>query len=517
MKTYPLQEPVDAVVIGTGAGGAPILARLAQAGLNVIALEAGTQWNPATDFATDETAQNKLFWTHERLSAGAMPLAFGKNNSGTGVGGSTLHFTGYTPRPQPDNFKVHDQFGIGRNWPISYWDLEDYYDEVEQFLGVSGPSPYPWGPARKKGYPLRPLPLNGAAQLMERSCKQLGIRTAPGPNAILSGTYFQQQVGYRGACSNRGFCQAGCSTGAKGSADVTFIPVARHFGAEVRTGCFATGFERDTQGRITGVIYQQEGQEQRQRCKAVFLCAGAVETPRLLLYSGLANSSGQVGKNFMAHTGTQLWGEFNELIEPFKGVPATLISEDMHAPADADFASGYLLQPIGVMPVTYTSQLARETGTWGTALRKRIQAYNHVAGINIHGECLPYESNYLELSGETDAMGLPKPRIHFSPGENELRMTAHGEKTLRNIWDVAGARNVFTVDRYCHTIGTCRMGMDPEDSVVNPSGQSHDIPNLYISDNSTFTGSLHANPTLTIMALALRTADLFLKQSSTHS
>ncbi|MDQ3428066.1 MAG: GMC family oxidoreductase, partial [Gemmatimonadota bacterium] len=170
MRRYPESQPVDAVVIGTGAGGAPVLARLAAAGLRVVALEAGRHWNPQQEFATDELAQAKLFWTDERLSAGADPLAFGNNNSGVGVGGSTLHYTAYVPRAQPDDFRLYTEFGVGVDWPIEPRELEPYYDEVERLLGVSGPSPYPWGPPRAP-YPLPPLPLNGAAHLMRRGCE----------------------------------------------------------------------------------------------------------------------------------------------------------------------------------------------------------------------------------------------------------------------------------------------------------------------------------------------------------
>ena len=131
-----MTETFDAVVIGTGAGGAPLLARLAAAGLRVVALEAGTLWDPAADFATDELEQDKLFWTDERISAGADALAFGANNSGIGVGGSTLHYTAYTPRPQPDDFRLGDEFGVGVDWPFGYAELEPYYDEAEAFMGV---------------------------------------------------------------------------------------------------------------------------------------------------------------------------------------------------------------------------------------------------------------------------------------------------------------------------------------------------------------------------------------------
>jgi choline dehydrogenase-like flavoprotein len=510
MRTYPHNEVVDAVVIGTGAGGAPLLARLAKAGLKIVALEAGKQWNPATDFATDEREQSKLFWNFERLSAGEDPVHFGRNNSGIGVGGSTLHYTAYTPRPLPEGFLLRTNFGVGQDWPISYEDLEPFFDELEQFLGISGPSPYPWGPPRKSKYPLPPLPLNGPAQLMQRGCEKIGIKTSPAANAALSAAYYQEHIGWRHACTNRGFCQAGCSTGAKASMDVTYIPLAVHFGAEIRPECFATVLERNKYGHITAVVYRKNGLEEKQLCRNVFLCAGAIETPRLLLMNGMSNCSGQVGRNFMANTALQVWGEFEEEVRPNKGIPGGLISEDMQQPQDADFASGYLIQSIGVMPVTYASQLTRATGIWGTALRERMRQYNHVAGINIHGECLPNENSFLELSNEADEMGLAKPRVHFTQGENEKRITRHGERVLRQIWKEAGAQNMFSFQRFAHTIGTCRMGRSADAAVVNAQGRSFDVPNLYICDNSVFPSSLAVNPALTIMALSLRTADLFL-------
>jgi choline dehydrogenase-like flavoprotein len=512
MQRYELTETVDAIVIGTGAGGAPLLARLAKAGLKVVALEAGKHWKPYDDFPTDERAQAKLFWNDERLSAGADPLPFGNNNSGTGVGGSTLHYTAYTPRVQPDDLRLQTEFGVGADWPLAFSDIEPYYDEIEQFLGVSGPSQYPWGPARKQSYPLQPLRINGAGQLMERGCKELGIKTSPAANAALSADYYQEGVGFRPACTNRGFCQAGCNIGAKASMDVTYIPLAIHYGAEIRPESFVTQLVKDGSGKISEVVYRRNGQEERQRCRYVFLCAGTIETPRLLLLNGLANTSGQVGRNLMAHTALQIWGEFDEDIRPYKGIPGALISEDTHRPADADFAGGYLLQSIGVMPVTYLSQMARARKLWGQELKQAALAYNHVAGINILGDCLPYEHNYLELSDETDVRGLPKPRIYFSNGENEERMTSHANKIMRDIWAAAGAKNVWAYPRNAHVIGTCRMGNDSDTAVVNSEGQSFDIPNLYISDNSTFPSALSVNPALTIMALSLRTADRFLER-----
>jgi choline dehydrogenase-like flavoprotein len=513
MRFYSTSEMVDAVVIGTGAGGAPLMARLAAANLSVVALEAGKHWSPARDFATDERAQAELFWNDERLSAGGDPLPFGNNNSGKGVGGSTLHYTAYVPRPQPDDLRLYTEFGVGADWPLEYGDLEPYYDELERFLGVSGPAVYPWGPPRRTSYPLAPLPLNGAAQLMERACAAHGIRTSPAANAALSARYFQPGVGWREACTNRGFCQAGCSTGAKASMDVTFVPLAVRAGAEVRTESFVIRLETDRSKRITGVVYVRDGREERQLCRHVFLCAGGIETPRMLLINDLANSSGQVGRNFMAHTGLQVWGQFEEDVRPYKGIPGALISEDTHRPANADFAGGYLLQSIGVMPVTYASQVARGRGLWGARLREHMRGYNHTAGINILGDCLPSAHNYVELSDELDARGLPKPRVHFTNGENERRMNAHAEKVMREVWATAGARDMWAYPRNAHIIGTCRMGTDAKTAVVNPDGRAFDVPNLYIADNSIFPSALSCNPALTIMALSLRTADLFLRRA----
>ncbi len=510
MRAYPPSDIVDAVVIGMGAGGAPLMARLASAGLSVVALEAGRHWTPGSDFATDEPEQNKLFWTDERLSGGGDPLAFGKNNSGFGVGGSTLQYTAYTPRAQPDDFRIRTEFGIGEDWPIGHDELAPYYDALERFLGVSGPASYPWGPPRDP-YPLMPLPLNAAAQLMERGCEKLGLRTSPAANAALSGSYYQDGVGWRPACTNRGFCQAGCSTGAKASMDVTFVPLAIGAGAEVRAKSFVTGFERDVRGAIVAVVYVRDGARERQRCRHVFLCAGAIETPRLLLLGDLANSSGQVGRNFMAHTGLQIWGRFAQETRPFKGIPGALISEDTHRPADVDFAGGYLLQSIGVMPVTYAGQVARGRGLWGDALRQHMRGYNHTAGINILGDCLPSAENFMELSDERDGRGVPKPRIHFTNGDNEVRMTTHAERIMRDIWDAAGANEVWAFPRNAHTIGTCRMGAKPDTSVVDADCRSWDVPNLSICDNSVFPSALAANPALTIMAVSLRTADRFLE------
>ena len=512
MKTFSTNEVVDAVVIGTGAGGAPVMAELAEAGLSVVALEAGRWWDPAKDFAADESQMSELYWLGERISAGATPTAFGGNNSGTGVGGSMLHWGAFVPRADPRDLKLYTDSGEGCDFPLTYDGLLPFYLEVEKFIGVSGPRRYPWDESRS--YPLGPVALNAPAIAMQKGYAAIGVETSEAPIAAVSQRY--QQPGYveRQPCVGCGFCHQGCAfNGAKASMDVTYLPRALAAGVEIRANSFVHSFDTDTQGQITAVIYRNAGVDIRQRCKAVFLCAGAVETPRLLLHTGLANSSGQVGRNFMAHVATQVWGTFDDEMRMNKGFPASLISEATMRPKDADFAGGYLTQSLGVVPVTFSRQVARGRGLWGKPLVDYLDQYNHFAGIGANGDCLPYEHNFLELSDEKDAFGVPIPKIYFSYGENERRMSDHSARLMTAAWEAAGASDIWTFQRSAHTIGTCRMGHHAATNVVDAFGRSHDVQNLWISDNSTFPAALAANPALTIMALAVRSARKFLESA----
>jgi choline dehydrogenase-like flavoprotein len=510
MRRWPETETVDAVVIGTGAGGAPLLSRLAGAGLSVVALEAGANRHPADEFAADETMSASLYWEGERLSGGDTPQAHGANTSGTGVGGSTLHWGAYAPRPTRSQLRLKTETGEGEDWPLSLEELTPFYEEIEGFIGVSGPPSYPWDKGRR--YLLPPVPRNAPAQAMARGCEKLGVLATDGPVAVVSRDFSQESGSLRRACVSCGYCHQGCRNGAKASTDVTFLPLGVGHGAEIRPGSFAHGFEFDAAGRIAAVLYRREGRERRQRCRAVFLCAGGVETPRLLLHLGLANSSGEVGRNYMAHVATQVWGTFPDEMRMNKGYPSAMITEEMLRPKGAGFAGGYLVQSLGVVSQTWADGVARGRGLWGRKLVDYLLSYNRAAGIGINGECLPSESNRLTLSGETDATGLPKPLITFSYGPNEKAMRDHAARFMREVWEAAGASDVWVMDRSAHTIGTCRMGRDPGRSVVDPFGKSHDVENLWICDNSVFPSALAANPALTIMALSLRTAEAFLRQ-----
>jgi choline dehydrogenase-like flavoprotein len=508
-RRYRESDVVDAVVVGTGAGGAPLLARLAQAGLRVVALEAGRNWTPHDDFAADEVAATGIYWTGERLSGGATPEAFGSNNSGTGVGGSTLHWGAFCPRVDARDLVLRSETGVGEDWPVTPAELTPFYERVEAFIGVSGPADYPWDAGRR--YPMPPVLRNAPAQIMAASCARMGIQATDAPAAVLSRPAVSADGSARHACINCGFCHQGCRNGAKTSMDVTYLPLAVTRGAEIRPECAVHGIERDARGHVTGVVYREGGVDRRQACRALFVCAGAVETPRLLLHTNVANGSGQVGRNHMAHVATQVWGTFDDEMRPNKGYPSALITEDFVRPEDATFVGGYLVQSLGIVPVTWATQVARGRGLWGRALTDYLGRYNRVAGIGINGECLPQAGNRLELADETDANGVPKARVTFGYGPNEQAIHDHAVSLLSAIWAEAGAADIWSLTRSAHTIGTCRMGTDPDRAVVDPWGRSHEVPNLWICDNSVFPSSLCANPALTIMALSLRTAERFLQ------
>ncbi|CAD6011134.1 GMC oxidoreductase [Agreia sp. COWG] len=507
MRTYAEDEIVDVVVVGTGAGGAPLLARLAERGLKVVAIEAGPNFDPDT-FVNDEVTAPRINWMSERLSGGDAPTAFGPNNSGFGVGGATLHWGAFTPRPDIRDMNLRTESGVGADWPVDHAELTRYLADVERTIGVSGPTPYPWDASREYLEP--PVDRNAPAELMAIGCARLGIRATDGPAAILSREREQPHHGRRLASQNLGTIHQGERYGTKATTANTYLPVAVAAGAEIRSDAMVHGIELDARGRVSAVVYRQDGHEHRQRCATLVLAGGGIETPRLLLNTGLANSSGQVGRNFLAHGAVQVWGRFDEQIRGYRGYPSALISEDFVRPDGVDFAGGYLMQSLGVMPHTFATSLVRGAGLWGSELMQALDAWRYSAGIGINAECLPSEDNRLVLSDEVDEWGVPRAIVTFTPGPNEKAIDAHAIATMTRILEAAGARSTRVLARTAHTLGTCRMSADPAEGVVDADGRSHDIPNLWISDNSTFPSALTANPGLAQMALSLRTADRML-------
>ena len=223
MREHRDDEEVDFAIVGTGAGGATLAAKLAESGFSVIAFDAGPFWRPLEDFASDETEQAKLFWTDDRLTGGDDPIELGANNSGRGVGGSTVHFSMVSLRFRPEWFSARSSLGYGMDWPIPWQEMWRYYDEVEEALKIAGPVRYPWGPPRRR-YPYRAHEVNAAGLVLARGAEALGIPWAPVPLATVSAPRGQAPP-----CVYRGFCIIGCSTNAKQSVLTTWIPRASNW------------------------------------------------------------------------------------------------------------------------------------------------------------------------------------------------------------------------------------------------------------------------------------------------
>ncbi len=508
MRQHADSDEVDFVIVGTGAGGGTLAYKLARAGFRVVAFDAGPFWRPLEEFASDEAEQQKLYWTDERITGGDDPIQLGSNNSGRGVGGSTVHFTMVSLRWRPEWFRSRSLLGYGVDWPLGWEEMWHYYDEAEEMLQISGPVSYPWGPRRRRS-PRRPHPLNAPAQLLARGCEKLGIAWTPAPLATLS-----SPRGEAHPCVYRGFCAVGCSTNAKQSALVTWIPRAIEHGAEVRDLAMVGRIETHD-GRATGVHYHREGEWRFQRARHVVVAGYSIETPRLLLNSaspgspdGLANGSGMVGRHLMVHSNHAVWGEVGEEVRWNKAPPGLAITEHWnYDDAEKDFHGGYLFGSQGPLVQDWAMTLSTSRGLWGMALRREMTKYNHMTGLKMVGEVEPRAENRVELAEETDGYGLRIPRVHFGYSENDRRLYRHAVGSMRSVLEAAGARNFWDQDGTAHLMGGCRMGLDPETSVTDADGRTWEVPNLWICDGSLFPTGGGVNPSLTIQALACRIGD----------
>jgi choline dehydrogenase-like flavoprotein len=510
MREYSLDEPVDFAIVGTGAGGGTLACRLAEHGFSVVAFDAGPYWRPLEDFASDEHHQQKLYWTDERLVAGENPLQLGANNCGKSVGGSTVHFAMVSLRFRPQWFKARRLLGYGVDWPLDWREMWRYYAEVESSLRIAGPVRYPWGPKRPR-YPYRPHELNAAALALAESAEALGIGWSPTPLATLSAP-----GGLAHPCVYRGMCVIGCSTNAKQSVLVTWLPRALAAGAEIRDLAMVGRVEHDTAGRATGVRFYRQGRWHFQRARNVVVAGYAIETPRLLLNSasgrfpsGLANSSGLLGRNLMVQANQAVWGLLEREVRAYKGPPSLAITEHWnYADRGKNFFGGYSYMSQGPLPALWARTVASKRGFWGERLRAKMEDYNHQVGLKMVGELLPQERNGVTLADEKDPYGLPVPRVSYSYCDNDKRLIRHALDFMRSALDTLDARDVWEeTDDTCHLNGTARMGDDPRTSVVDADCRCWDVPNLWICDGSVFPTVGGVNPSLTIQAIACRTAD----------
>jgi choline dehydrogenase-like flavoprotein len=508
MCRYDDTDEVDICIVGAGAGGSVLAQRLGRAGWRVVIIEAGPFWHPDEDWVSDEAGSHELYWNQKRIIGGADPIEMGKNNSGRGVGGSMVHYAGYTPRFHPSDFHTRSLDGVGADWPIDYEHIRAHYETVERELPVAGQN-WPWGYPHK--YPFSPHPVSGAASVIWRGAIAQGIQMRVGPVGIVNGTF-----GNRPHCIYRGWCLQGCKVNAKASPYVTHLPDALAHRVEIRAKCMAARIEIDTAGRATGVTYVREGEhvERMQRARCVAVAGYSIETPRLLLNStssrfpnGLANNDDQVGRYVMVQGATQSAGRFPTELRMYKAPPPEVSSEDFYeTDTSRGFARGFSIQTVSPQPIGWAEHVLSD-GHWGRALREYMRDYNHWTTVGVLNELLPHSDNRVTLASETDPYGLPIARFDYTLGDNDKANMAYSSQVIKDLLQAAGAQDVLTIQRFAHLVGGARMGTSPDNSVVDANQRTWGIPNLFISDGSVCPTQGSANPALTIMALASRLAE----------
>ncbi len=507
MRRFADDEEVDLAIVGCGAGGSTLMQRMARAGWKVVAFDAGPFWDPDRDWVSDERGSHHLYWTEPRVIAGENPVPLGSNNSGRGVGGSMVHYAGFTPRLHPSDFRTYSQDGVGADWPISYDDLRRYYEAIEEELPVAGDD-WPWGDPHS--YPHRAHPTSGNGQAFIRGCQRLGLDARVGPVAITNGRF-----GNRPHCIYRGFCLQGCKVNAKASPLITHVPDALAHGAEVRADSMVirVAVDDDT-GLATGVVYLRDGIERFQRARMVAVAGYSIETPRLLLLSatrrwpdGLCNDHDQVGRYLMVQGAPQTAGRFVEEVRAYKAPPPEVSSEAFYeTDPTKPYQRGFSIQTVAPLPITYAEHVAAQ-GHWGGVLREYMRDYVHWATLGALCEFLALPDNRVTLADEKDRYGLSVARMSYSQCDNDKQLLHAATTVMEDILTAAGAQETITIERYAHLVGGCRMGDDPRTSVVDADQRSWAVPNLLVTDGSALPTQGSANPALTIMAMTARVAD----------
>ncbi|WP_299677547.1 GMC family oxidoreductase [uncultured Roseobacter sp.] len=517
---FELSDDTVVVVIGTGAGGGVLANELAQKGVSVVALEAGGRYLPE-DYVNDEwEAFGQLSWLDARTTSGDWRVA--KDFSGLpawivkAVGGTTTHWAGASLRFQPHEWKAKTNYGDVQgasllDWPIDAEEMDPWYDLAEKKLNVT----------RTNGN--AGLPGNNNYKVFEAGAKALGYEQVhTGRMAINSAD------GDRQACQQTGFCFQGCKWGAKWSAAYTDIPQGEATGnLEVRERAHVLRIEHGDDGLVNGVVYADaDGNEQTQMARVVCVAGNSFESPRLLLNSatsmypdGLANSSGQVGRNYMRHLTGSVYAVFDKPVKMWRGTTmAGIIQDESRHDPSRGFVGGYELETLSLGLPFMAAFL--DPGAWGREFTSALDQYENMAGMWIVGEDMPQETNRVTLNHDvTDQYGMPVANVHYSDHPNDRAMRDHAFEKGQAVYDAVGATRTFPTPPYpsTHNLGTNRMSENARDGVVNKWGQTHDIKNLFISDGSQFTTGAAENPTLTIVALAIRQADHLARELSAQA
>jgi choline dehydrogenase-like flavoprotein len=516
MPRYRFDDEEVVVIVGSGAGGGTLANELCQQGVKVVVLEAGKHHTP-DDFINDEWRSFKqMAWLDQRTTSGSFRVAQDFPNLPAWicktVGGTSTHWAGCCPRFMEHEFTASTYYdgieGVNAlDWPITLAELEPYYDRAEDKMGVT----------QTHGIP--PMPANNNAKVLLNGAQRVGYER------YSTGRYACNPVprdGRPGSIQD-GFNFQGDKNRSKWSTLVAELPKAAATGRlDLRAEAHVIRIEHDDQGLATGVTYMDgDGLEQFQRARIVAVAGNAIETPRLLLNSasslfpdGMANSSDQVGRNYMRHLTASVYALFEQPVHMNRGetMAGNIEDEARHDPSRG-FVGGYYLQLLSLGLPFMAAFL--DPGAWGKDFSSFLEGYDHTAGVWLVGEDMPQATNRVTLNrDELDQYGQPVPNVHFDDHPNDLAMREHAWAAAEALYGSVGATRTYRTPPYpaTHNIGTARMSARPQDGVVNAFGQSHDVPNLFVSDASQFTTGGAANPTLTIVALAIRQAEYIVEQ-----
>jgi choline dehydrogenase-like flavoprotein len=515
---FDLNDSSVVVIIGSGAGGGTLANELAKKGISVVVLEAGRRME-MTEFRNDEIGMFGAFsWLDPRTASGSWYVAKTSPDLPSWtcklVGGTTVHWGAVALRFQEHEFKTRTRYGAiaGANlidWPIDLAEMEPYYDRAEMRMGVAGTHDIPR------------LPASNQCKVLFAGAKKIGYTKYWTTNLAVNPVPRDGRAG----CQQTGFCVQGCTFGAKWSTLYVDIPQAEATGkCEVRAESQVLRIEHDANGKVTGVVYaDRTGAQQRQKARIVCIAGNSIESPRLLLNSassqfpqGLANSSGQVGRNYMRHTTSLVFAAFDKPVHMYRGTSnGGIVMDEARLDTKRGFAGGYNLETLPQGLPSFATNLM--PGEWGRDRASWVDDYANLAGVWIIGEDLARENNRVTLHPDRkDKFGMPIPDVHVDDHANDIAMQNHGFRQADALYKSIGAKR--TLHRLpfpsTHNMGTNRMSENPRDGVVNRHGQSHDVKNLFVSDGSQFVSSGAENPTLTIVALALRQSEYIADQMS---
>jgi choline dehydrogenase-like flavoprotein len=513
------------VIVGAGPSAAVAALRLVQAGLDVTCFEQG-DWPDRSTFGGDTPAGEliglKQWSSRPAIRSGAADYPIDDAGSDmkalnfNGVGGGSVLYNAQWPRLLPSDFRVRSRDGVAADWPLSYEELQPFYDATDRQFGVSGLGGNPAYPDGDEP-PLPALPIGPLGLAVARAHSRLGWHWWPDTNAILSAPWEGRR-----ACVQRGTCGRGCDEGAKASADVTHWPLILRQGGTLVTGAIVRRILVDSADRATGVEWvDADGREHVHEADVVLCAANGIGTPRLLLASatatqpdGLANDSGLVGSGLMLHPMTLVQGTLPDAV-PSQGHNGGLINSLQFY--DTDTSRGFVRGARwaltgGGQPLALA---LGHTGEWGAGhhARMREQVGRRLQWVLL-AEDLPEEHNRITLTADLDRAGLPGIRVSYRTSDNTERMLAWHAERARESLEEAGAADIAVVRARAngHFMGTARMGDDPATSVCDRWGFTHRVRNLAVIDGSVFPTASGMNPTTTICALALRATEHLLEQ-----